>query len=238
MNLKGLVSKASAAAGNVAGKVAGSAKKAGGTVKKAAPKKADIAAAVRGAAKRPENYTGKKGFSSMSALEKGGVAAAGVGAAGVGVNAMAPKGGSSSPKPAASSSSSAKPAAAKPAASAKPAAPAKPGAAPAKPGATPKATGPSGVNTTTADGIAKASGTKIYRARKGDSLWSIAEKTKPEGTTTAAYWTQLKKLNSTNGKVNRLYRNSGVKLPNGAITSGDSGYKIKSKNTASDAKAR
>jgi hypothetical protein len=53
----------------------------------------------------------------------------------------------------------------------------------------------------------------VYRAKKGDGLWQVAEKTVPKGVSTAAWWTQIKKLNSTNGKVNRTYRNTGVRLP-------------------------
>lgn len=53
----------------------------------------------------------------------------------------------------------------------------------------------------------------VYRAKKGDGLWQVAEKTKPAGVSTAAWWTKIKKLNSTNGKVNRTYTGTGVKLP-------------------------
>lgn len=53
----------------------------------------------------------------------------------------------------------------------------------------------------------------VYRAKKGDGLWQVAEKTVPAGVTTAAWWAKIKKLNSTNGKVNRTYTNTGVKLP-------------------------
>lgn len=96
----------------------------------------------------------------------------------------------------------------------------------------------SGVNTTSADGIAKASGTRTYRARKGDSLWSIAEKTKPSNMSTGEYWTQLKKLNSTNGKVNRLFVNSAVKLPSTGIVTGDAGYSPKNKPSSGMPKAK
>jgi hypothetical protein len=53
----------------------------------------------------------------------------------------------------------------------------------------------------------------VYRAKKGDGLWQVAEKTKPAGVSTAAWWTKIKKLNSSNGKVNRTYTGTGVKLP-------------------------
>lgn len=53
----------------------------------------------------------------------------------------------------------------------------------------------------------------VYRAKKGDGLWQVAEKTVPAGTSVAAWWTKIKKLNSTNGKVNRTYTGTGVKLP-------------------------
>lgn len=53
----------------------------------------------------------------------------------------------------------------------------------------------------------------VYRAKKGDGLWQIAEKTAPKGVSTAAWWAKIKKLNSTNGKVNRTFTGTGVKLP-------------------------
>jgi hypothetical protein len=55
----------------------------------------------------------------------------------------------------------------------------------------------------------------VYRAKKGDGLWQVAEKTVPAGTSTSAWWAKIKKLNSTNGKVNRTYTGTGVKLPKG-----------------------
>lgn len=55
----------------------------------------------------------------------------------------------------------------------------------------------------------------VYRAKKGDGLWQVAEKTVPAGTSVAAWWAKIKKLNSTNGKVNRTYTGTGVKLPKG-----------------------
>lgn len=68
-----------------------------------------------------------------------------------------------------------------------------------------------------------------YRAKKGDSLWSIAEKTAPKGTSTAAWWNQIKKLNMEGGKVKRLFSNTAVRLPKGASIRdagyGDSGLK-------------
>jgi hypothetical protein len=70
--------------------------------------------------------------------------------------------------------------------------------APSKPGARPQKPAPAAT---------------VYRAKKGDGLWQVAEKTKPAGVSTAAWWTKIKKLNSTNGKVNRTYTNTGVKLP-------------------------
>jgi hypothetical protein len=68
-----------------------------------------------------------------------------------------------------------------------------------------------------------------YRAKKGDSMWSIAEKTAPKGTSTAAWWNQIKKLNQEGGQTKRLYSNTAVRLPKGATVTdggyGDSGMK-------------
>jgi hypothetical protein len=72
-------------------------------------------------------------------------------------------------------------------------------------------------------GGATAGKSKGYRAQKGDSLWSIAEKTAPKGTSVAAWWTQIKKLNMEGGKVKRLYSNTAVRLPKGASVR-DAGY--------------
>jgi hypothetical protein len=62
-----------------------------------------------------------------------------------------------------------------------------------------------------------------YRAKKGDSMWSIAEKTAPKGTSVAAWWNQIKKLNQEGGKTKRLFSNTAVRLPKGATVT-DSGY--------------
>lgn len=70
-----------------------------------------------------------------------------------------------------------------------------------------------------------------YRAKKGDSLWSIAEKTAPKGTSTAAWWNQIKKLNMEGGKVKRLYSNTAVRLPKGASIT-DTGYNKSGLETA------
>lgn len=56
-------------------------------------------------------------------------------------------------------------------------------------------------------------GPSVYRAKKGDGLWQVAEKTVPAGVSVSAWWAKIKKLNSSNGKVNRTYSNSGIKLP-------------------------
>ena len=70
-----------------------------------------------------------------------------------------------------------------------------------------------------------------YRAKKGDSLWSIAEKTAPKGTSTAAWWNQIKKLNMEGGKVKRLFSNTAVRLPKGATIT-DTGYNKSGLETA------
>jgi LysM repeat protein len=51
-----------------------------------------------------------------------------------------------------------------------------------------------------------------YRASKGDSLWSIAEKTLPKGENLNSWFGAIKKMNE--GK--KLYSNSGVALPPGS----------------------
>jgi hypothetical protein len=79
--------------------------------------------------------------------------------------------------------------------------------------------------------------TSVYRAKAGDGLWQVAEKTKPAGTSTAAWWAKLKKVNSTNGKVNRVYRNSAIKLPPGAQPK-DKGFEFPSSNKTSSKSTR
>jgi hypothetical protein len=48
-----------------------------------------------------------------------------------------------------------------------------------------------------------------YRAKKGDSLWSIAEANKPAGVSTGEYWTKLKAANA----GVKLFSGTKVKLP-------------------------
>ena len=68
-----------------------------------------------------------------------------------------------------------------------------------------------------------------YRARRGDSIWSISEKTKPAGVSSSEWFGKVKAMNSTNGKPNRVYLNSGIKIPGGGNLSGDKGYSPKDK---------
>ena len=63
-------------------------------------------------------------------------------------------------------------------------------------------------------GLSKAGGS--YTAAHGDSLWSIAEKTVPKGKSVTSWWLAIKKMNTVNGKVRRLYSGTGVSLPPGA----------------------
>jgi LysM repeat protein len=63
-------------------------------------------------------------------------------------------------------------------------------------------------------GVSKSGGS--YTAAKGDSLWSIAEKTVPKGKSVTSWWLAIKKMNTVNGKVRRLYTGTGVSLPRGA----------------------
>jgi hypothetical protein len=51
-----------------------------------------------------------------------------------------------------------------------------------------------------------------YRASKGDSLWSIAEKTVPKGESVESWFGAIKEMN----KGKKLYSNSGVALPPGS----------------------
>jgi hypothetical protein len=57
---------------------------------------------------------------------------------------------------------------------------------------------------------------RSYTASKGDSLWSIAEKTVPKGESVSSWWLAIKKMNTQNGKLRRLYTGTGVSLPPGA----------------------
>lgn len=57
---------------------------------------------------------------------------------------------------------------------------------------------------------------RSYTAAKGDSLWSIAEKTVPKGASVSSWWAAIKKMNTKNGKLRRLYTGTGVSLPPGA----------------------
>lgn len=57
---------------------------------------------------------------------------------------------------------------------------------------------------------------RSFTAASGDSLWSIAEKTVPKGKSVTSWWLAIKKMNTVNGKVRRLYTGTGVSLPPGA----------------------
>jgi len=56
-----------------------------------------------------------------------------------------------------------------------------------------------------------------YVVQKGDSLWSIADKTKPEGTSTAKHWTDVMKSNKGNiksGNPSLIYSGERLNIPN------------------------
>jgi Tfp pilus assembly protein FimV len=58
----------------------------------------------------------------------------------------------------------------------------------------------------------KATAMRSYRASRGDSLYSIAEKTLPKGKDLSSWFGAIKKMNA--GK--KLYANTGVALPPGS----------------------
>jgi hypothetical protein len=220
-----LTGKAAGKAKTAATKAATSAGKAatGGAAKVKSMKKQDIATAVRGATSKvtkpkTKPLVGMTGDKTGKGLK---VAAGATGAAAVGsvaYNSM--KGGdrearetgtpnvekkvASTPKSSASASSSA---------SSKTMTPGSKGTL--KPG-----------RPATGQGKGKGS---VYRAKAGDGLWQVAEKTVPKGQSVSAWWAKIKKLNSTNGKVNKTYRNSAIKLPPRAEPK-DKGFELASKN--------
>jgi hypothetical protein len=91
--------------------------------------------------------------------------------------------------------------------------------------ASPKPTGnpgawDTGKNGTGRTGPAKPTGMYDSKGRyvvqKGDSLWSIADKTKPEGTSTAKHWTDVMKSNKGNiksGNPSLIYSGERINIP-------------------------
>lgn len=77
-----------------------------------------------------------------------------------------------------------------------------------------------------------------YRAKKGDSLWSIAEANKPAGVSTGEYWTKLKAANA----GVKLFSGTKVRLPGAPTVStattrnADVAEKIASRNLAAGQK--
>lgn len=226
-----LVGKGAGKAKLAAGKVASGASKAASSAASKAKSlnKKDIAASVRGATKNlPKKQPKFVGLSTDKTMGTGAKVAGGVaGAAAVaGVAKSASSGSTPDRQTKETGSDLSKVTGTKGAgkSSTKPAASSKPAAKPAGTGASADRS-PKGVGTgRSADrmDVAKPKGS-VYRAKKGDGLWQVAEKTVPKGQSVAAWWTQIKKLNSTNGKVNRTYQNTGVKLPAGAEPK-DRGY--------------
>lgn len=73
---------------------------------------------------------------------------------------------------------------------------------------------PSGSGSSKSSGLSRSG--RSYTAASGDSLWSIAEKTVPKGKSVTSWWLAIKKMNTVNGKLRRLYSGTGVSLPPGA----------------------
>jgi len=182
---------------NVLGKVVKTAAKAGNTVKKVAPKivkksKSEIRAGVL-----PKNPTGKQIAKDLKKSQPSGIPSkrstyVKAGAAALGAGAVYNLGnnlggGSSSSRTGKVMSHSV----------------AHAGAAK-----------PSSSSGSRSSGLSKSG--RSYTAAHGDSLWSIAEKTVPKGKSVTSWWLAIKKMNTVNGKVRRLYSGTGVSLPPGA----------------------
>jgi len=54
---------------------------------------------------------------------------------------------------------------------------------------------------------------RTYTAVKGDSLYAIARKTVPAGKDVNSWFQALKKVNSVNGKLRRIYVGTGISMP-------------------------
>jgi hypothetical protein len=219
-----LVGKGAGKAKLAAGKAASTAKQVSGFAKNNMTlKKQDIAASVRGAMKsKPKPMVGMTGDKTGKGLK---VAAGATGAAAV-ASTVSKMGGSGDRQAKETGTPNVEK---KVASSSKPTS--KPTTSTSKPAAKGKM-GP----TRPATGQGKGKST-VYRAKAGDGLWQVAEKTVPKGQSVSAWWTQLKKLNSTNGKVNKTYRNSAIKLPPGAQPK-DKGFEFPTKNTTSSKTTR
>lgn len=205
-----MIGKGAGKAKLAAGKMASTASKAasGAVGKMKSMDKKDIAASVRGAVKsKPKPMVGMTGDKTGNGMKVAtGVVGAGavstaVGNASKGGDRQAKETGTPNVEKKVTSSS--------------------------KPTTSPKSTKPtvsgkSGNKSPDRIDVAKPKGS-VYRATKGDGLWQVAEKTVPKGQSVSAWWAQIKKLNSTNGKVNRVYQNSAIKLPPGAQPK-DKGY--------------
>lgn len=202
--------KAKTATTKMASKVTSSAKAAGSM------KKQDIAASVRNATSKLPKKTEKfSGLSTDKTMGTGAKVAGGVaGAAAVAGVAKSATGGGSPDRQAKETGT--------PNVEKKATSTPKPSASTASKTPKPAAKGPGTGRSADRMDVAKPKGS-VYRAKKGDGLWQVAEKTVPAGQSVSAWWAQIKKLNSTNGKVNRTYQNTAVKLPAGAEPK-DRGY--------------
>ena len=219
-----MLGKGAGKAKAAATKMAGTATKAAtGAASKAKMKKQDIAASVRGATSKvakpkAKPFAGLPGDKTGKGL-KVATGATGVAAAGsVGYSAMKGNGDRQARETGTPNVEKKVASASKPTPTSKAM---KPGSKPATKGAG------TGRSPDRMD-VAKPKGS-VYRAQKGDGLWQVAEKTVPKGQSVSAWWAQIKKLNSTNGKVNKTVRNSAIKLPPGAQPK-DKGFEFPKKN--------
>lgn len=57
---------------------------------------------------------------------------------------------------------------------------------------------------------------RTTEAKKGESLYSIAKRTVPAGKSVDSWFQAIKKMNTKNGKVRRVFVGTGVGLPPGA----------------------
>lgn len=57
---------------------------------------------------------------------------------------------------------------------------------------------------------------RTTEAKKGESLYSVAKRTVPAGKSVNSWFNAIKKMNTKNGSLRRVYTGTGVALPPGA----------------------